>query len=63
LFGAAGTAVVQIMYNRIGAGWTTTVFSGICIAGIPLQVWVVMNAGKWRVKRREREERKRLNSE
>jgi len=48
------------MYNRLGAGWTTTIFSGICIAGIPLQVWVVRSAGEWRVRRKEREERKGL---
>jgi hypothetical protein len=57
LFGAVGTAIVQIMYNAIGAGWTTTIFSAICILGVPMEVWVVKSAPRWRAQRRAKMQR------
>ena len=63
LFGALGTGVVQIMYNRLGAGWTLVLLSGIVIAGIPVPVLVVRFARRWRESRRRKEEEKVFKGE
>ncbi|KAK4701594.1 hypothetical protein P7C70_g4635, partial [Phenoliferia sp. Uapishka_3] len=60
LFGAAGTAVVQIIYRAIGAGWTFVLFSGIVILGIPMPLAVLKYAPGWRQKREEKVEAKKL---
>ncbi|ORY25281.1 major facilitator superfamily domain-containing protein [Naematelia encephala] len=60
IFGAVGTAIVQIIYNAIGAGWTMVLFSGICLAALPLPLLVIRNAGSWRIHRAEKAEGKRL---
>ena len=63
VFGAVGTAVIQLIYNAIGAGWTTTLLSGLCIAGLPVY-WLVIKRGRiWREKRKARAEQKRLEKE
>lgn len=59
IFGAVGTSVVQLLYNAIGAGWTTTLFTGICLAGTPLLVTVMIFAPRWRQARREKAESKK----
>lgn len=51
LFGALGTAVVHVIYSKVGAGWTTVILSGICLAGL-LLFWLVITRGsRWRAKR------------
>lgn len=56
LFGAVGTAVIQLLYNAIGAGWTSVLLTGMCIAASPL-FWVIARYGpKWRAARREKKE-------
>lgn len=53
-FGAVGSAVIQIVYGRLGAGWTFVLFSGICLAGFPLAFIAEKYAGGWREKRAEK---------
>jgi hypothetical protein len=48
VFAAVGTAVVQILYRAIGAGWTVTLFSGISILSAPLLWLVTVRGSRWR---------------
>jgi len=58
LFAAVGTAVIQLLYNAIGAGWTMVLLTGLCIAAMPL-FWVIAHYGpKWRKDRREKKARR-----
>ncbi|KAJ7633416.1 MFS general substrate transporter [Mycena polygramma] len=53
---AAMVAVIQLILNAVGAGWTYVILAGICVAASPL-MYVVMHIGPaWRVKRRLRSE-------
>ncbi|RXK39057.1 hypothetical protein M231_03681 [Tremella mesenterica] len=54
ILGAIGTAVVQQMYDALGAGWTCIVLSGISTLGIPMLLLVKKRGRKWR----EKQERK-----
>ncbi|EIW69113.1 hypothetical protein TREMEDRAFT_31494 [Tremella mesenterica DSM 1558] len=58
LFGAVGTAVIQIIYRKINAGWTFVLFSGLCIAGIPIPFIAAHYGPSWRQCRAERSLRK-----
>ncbi|ORX37291.1 major facilitator superfamily domain-containing protein [Kockovaella imperatae] len=58
LLGAVGTAIVQILYKALGAGWTLVLLTGICLIGTPIPVLVIRYARPWREKRRELEEAK-----
>ncbi|KAG8990670.1 hypothetical protein FRB94_013187 [Tulasnella sp. JGI-2019a] len=60
LFGAVGTAIIQVLYNALGAGWTFVLLSGLCVLGSPMAFIVIKNAPEWRQRRSERAERKRL---
>jgi len=58
LFGAVGTAVIQLLYNAIGSGWTSVLLTGMCVAASPLY-WVIAHYGPtWRAARREKKERR-----
>ncbi|GFZ51213.1 hypothetical protein JCM24511_08971 [Saitozyma sp. JCM 24511] len=53
-FGAIGTGTVQIMYNRLGPGWTTVIFALICLVGVSL-IWIGVCYGhRWRAKREQK---------
>ncbi|KAM0753668.1 MFS general substrate transporter [Meredithblackwellia eburnea MCA 4105] len=54
IFGAVGTAVIQIIYGAIGAGWTFVLLSGICIVALPLPFLVMKKGAGWRAQRQER---------
>ncbi|KAM0753667.1 MFS general substrate transporter [Meredithblackwellia eburnea MCA 4105] len=48
LWGAAATAVIQVMYQAMGAGWSFVVLSGICVLGLPMPLLVSRRAKSWR---------------
>lgn len=53
-FGAIGTGTVQIMYNRLGPGWTIVIFALICLVGVSL-IWIGVCYGpRWRAKREQK---------
>lgn len=55
--GAASTAVVMPMLDKMGRGWTYTTLALLWVAFSPL-VWMLMKNGpEWRRQRREREEK------
>lgn len=54
IFGAVGTAVIQILYNAIGAGWTFTLLTGLVLVAIPLPLIVIKYAPGWRQRRGQR---------
>ncbi|KAK1058499.1 hypothetical protein LTR74_013388 [Friedmanniomyces endolithicus] len=52
---AAGVAVIEVLLNAIGPGWTFTVVGALCMATLP-GFWVVRRYGwEWRKVRAERE--------
>lgn len=61
--GAAGVAIVQLVIDGIGAGFTFLLFAGITAVLSPLLILEWVYGEKWRGERRERlrlkEERKR----
>lgn len=36
------------MYNKLGAGWSFVLLSGLCIAASPLSFLVILRAKRWR---------------
>ncbi|KAG8992036.1 hypothetical protein FRB94_012033 [Tulasnella sp. JGI-2019a] len=60
LFGAVGTAIIQVLYNALGAGWTFVLLSGLCVLALPMAFIVIKKASEWRQHRLERVEGKRL---
>ncbi|KAG8855703.1 hypothetical protein FRB96_006747 [Tulasnella sp. 330] len=63
LFGAVGTAIIQVLYNSLGAGWTFVLLSGLCVLGLPLPWLVIRKAPEWRQNRLERTQRKERGEE
>jgi multidrug resistance protein len=63
LFGAAGTAIINIMVDRMGRGWCFTFLALVCIAATPM-LWVELKWGPvWREERmirmdKEKEEKR-----
>lgn len=59
--GAGGTAIIDIMINRLGRGWCFTLIALICTVCMPM-LWVsTRNGPKWREERRIRIEAKQQN--
>lgn len=58
IFGAVGTAVIQLLYSAIGAGWTAVLLSGLCVAAIPLFFVIHRWGPKWREVRKTRAQAK-----
>ena len=64
LFGAAGTAIINIMVDHMGRGWCFTFLALVCIAAMPM-LWVELKWGPvWREERmirmdKQKEERAR----
>jgi len=64
LFGAGGTAIINIMIDRMGRGWCFTFLALVCIAAMPM-LWVELKWGPvWREERmvrmdKEKEEKRR----
>jgi hypothetical protein len=56
LFGAVGTAVIQLLYNAIGAGWTMVLLTGLCLVALPLPAVVWLRGAKWRARRDAKDE-------
>jgi MFS family permease len=54
LMGAGGTAVVLPIANKIGVGWTFTLWAGVMLGALGLIVLQMAKGQKWR-QRRERE--------
>nr|GAT47577.1 predicted protein [Mycena chlorophos] len=53
---AVMVAVIQLIIDAIGVGWTYVLLSGLCIVASPL-IWIVMFIGpKWRARRRRKAE-------
>lgn len=51
-FGAAGTAIIDIMIDAMGVGWCFTFIAAVCIVASPM-LWVEMRYGpRWREERR-----------
>jgi hypothetical protein len=61
MFGAVGTAVIQLVYKALGAGWTFVLFSGLCVVALPMPLAVLRYGRGWRIKRAERKARKGKN--
>lgn len=47
----SGLAVIQLMITRIGAGWTFTVFAGMCFLTVPMMLVEVRWGLHWRCAR------------
>lgn len=47
-------SVVQLINKAIGAGWTFTLLSGICLLVVPMPLAVLKWGPRWRKRRRER---------
>jgi len=59
LVGAAATAVIVPMIDKMGAGWAFTLIAGLYVLLSPM-LWVIMVRGmRWRAEVREKEERKK----
>jgi MFS family permease len=64
LFGAGGTAIINIMVDRMGRGWCFTFLSLVCFAAMPM-LWVELKWGPvWREERmvridKEKKEKRR----
>ncbi|EIW66819.1 hypothetical protein TREMEDRAFT_13664, partial [Tremella mesenterica DSM 1558] len=54
LMGAGASAVVQLINNSVGSGWTFVILSGVCLAGSPLPIIAYKNGPKWRRRMREK---------
>lgn len=64
LFGAVTVSTIQLMNDRMGAGWSFVLLSGICLVTVPMPLCVLRYGPKWRLQRIEKnkrmeEERKR----
>nr|ANC28058.1 major facilitator superfamily [Polyporus umbellatus] len=54
VFGAVAVSVIDIVLERLSAGWTYVLLSGICVVFSPI-IWILVQWGpKWRAKRRAR---------
>lgn len=53
LMAAGGVAVIEVMLNRIGPGWTFTVVGGMCWGTIPVLVVVKRRGWGWRKRKVE----------
>jgi multidrug resistance protein len=66
LMGAGGTAVIELMLEHMGRGWSFTFISLVCVVTMPM-LWVEIKWGpQWREERRvriEKEEEKRRMKE
>lgn len=49
-------SVIEPMEERLGVGWTYTVWAGVCAALVPLMFLEIRRGPKWRRKREEKEE-------
>ncbi|WRT65600.1 uncharacterized protein IL334_002545 [Kwoniella shivajii] len=56
--GAISTSTVQLIVNRMGAGWTFVLIGTICLAATPIPFIVIKFGPGWRKARREKIERK-----
>lgn len=57
-FGALGTAVVDVMIRRLGAGWCFTVLAALPAVTSPLLRLLVRRGPRWRHERRVRRQRR-----
>ncbi|KAI0015391.1 putative major facilitator superfamily transporter [Xylariomycetidae sp. FL0641] len=48
LAAAAGVAILQVLLDAVGAGWTFTVYSLICGLSVPMLLTVRISGQKWR---------------
>ncbi|KAH7411043.1 major facilitator superfamily domain-containing protein [Cadophora sp. MPI-SDFR-AT-0126] len=61
--GAGGTAIINIMINRMGRGWCFTFIALVCIVASPM-LWVEMKWGpKWREERMIRMDKQKAELE
>ena len=51
------------MYKHLGAGWSITILSGLCVVGLPLPFLVIARGQKWREAREDRKDRKQAERE
>lgn len=63
LVGAAFTAAISPMMERIGSGWSFTILGFLCLAGAPLLLVIMRNGIKWRRNIKEKEDRKKVKAE
>ncbi|KAK7001453.1 MFS domain-containing protein [Favolaschia claudopus] len=57
---AAMVAVIQLIIDAIGVGWTFVLLGGLCVLGTPL-IWVVIRIGPgWRARRRRSAEARKV---
>ncbi|KAK6996918.1 MFS domain-containing protein [Favolaschia claudopus] len=60
---AAMVAVIQLIIDAIGVGWTFVLLGGLCVLGTPL-IWVVIRIGpRWRARRRRSAEARKVKEE
>lgn len=59
LIGAAATAAITPMIDKMGIGWAFTLFGFLYLLGAPMLLLIMRNGIKWRRNLREKEERKR----
>ena len=60
LIAAGGVAVVEVLLNAVGPGWTFTIIGSLCLATLPV-FWLVRERGwDWRKTRAVKERDSRL---
>lgn len=55
--GAGATAAVQPLINKIGIGWTTTLYALLSVLFSPILFYVMRNGPRWRRAAKEKKER------
>ncbi|WWC68737.1 uncharacterized protein I206_102671 [Kwoniella pini CBS 10737] len=61
--GAVTTSTVQLIVNRMGAGWCFVLLGGICLLATPIPFILIKYGPKWNKRRRDKtEEKKAQNS-
>ncbi|WWC60193.1 uncharacterized protein I303_102758 [Kwoniella dejecticola CBS 10117] len=56
--GAVTTSTVQLIVNRMGAGWCFVLLGGICLLATPIPFILIKYGPRWRNMRRDRIEKK-----
>lgn len=59
LIGAAATAAITPMIDKMGIGWAFTLYGFLYLLGAPMLLLIMRNGIKWRRNLREKEERKK----
>lgn len=63
LIGAAATAAITPMIDKMGIGWAFTLYGFLYLLGAPMLLLIMRNGIEWRRRLREKEQRKKAQGE